>query len=121
MHEKSILLPLMPLCLLAPSEPLLAAWLPAVATFSMFPLLKKDGLGLCYAALLLLWAALPHRLSEEGAAEKGKVDPSRPQCPPEFFHLQRCELLWALISYLWAVPFRQCARCHGSPPIPNLT
>jgi len=54
----------MPLSLLAASEPLLAAWLPAVATFSMFPLLKRDGLWLCYTALLLLWTALPHNVAD---------------------------------------------------------
>ncbi len=56
-HEKSILLALLPVTLLAPELPALAAWLPAVAAFSMYPLLKKDGLSLAYVALLLLWAA----------------------------------------------------------------
>jgi alpha-1,3-glucosyltransferase len=57
-HEKSVLLPLLPLTLLAPAEPGLAAWLPALACFSMWPLLRRDGLGLAYAAALLAWAAL---------------------------------------------------------------
>lgn len=57
-HEKSILLPLLPVTLLAPEVPRAAAWLVPVATFSMFPLLKRDGLQAAYAACLLLWAAL---------------------------------------------------------------
>ena len=57
-HEKSILLPLLPVTLLADRHPVLALWLPAVATFSMYPLLKKDGLSLAYAACLLAWAGV---------------------------------------------------------------
>lgn len=56
-HEKSVLLPLLPLTLLAAHETELALWLPAVATFSMWPLLSKDGLAPAYVACLLLWAA----------------------------------------------------------------
>ena len=58
MHEKSILLPLLPVTLLAHKHPGLAMWLCTVATFSMFPLLKKDGLSLAYAASLLIWAGI---------------------------------------------------------------
>ena len=54
-HEKSVLLILLPVTLLAGHEPELAYWLPVVASFSMYPLLKKDGLCLAYAAVLLLW------------------------------------------------------------------
>ena len=53
-----MLLPLLPVTLLALEEPLLATWLPAAASVSMFPLLKKDGLSLAYAAMLLLWASI---------------------------------------------------------------
>jgi alpha-1,3-glucosyltransferase len=56
-HEKSILLPLMPITLLAPDLPGLAAWMPAMSCFSMFPLLKKDGLWLAYLSSLLFWGA----------------------------------------------------------------
>jgi len=72
-HEKSILLPLMPLSLLATAEPLLLAWLPVVATFSMYPLLKKDSLWLCYIALLLLWSSLPHDTPEGVVINEGEV------------------------------------------------
>ena len=56
-HEKSILIPLLPVTLLAPELPQLARWLPAAAAFSMFPLLQRDGLAVPYAAALLLWVA----------------------------------------------------------------
>ena len=57
-HEKSILLPLLPVTMLAGREPYLAAALPLVASFSMFPLLKKDGLAVAYAGANLLWTCL---------------------------------------------------------------
>ena len=57
-HEKSILLPLLPATLLAAEEPLFAAWAQAIAAFSMWPLLKKDGQGVAYCALLLLHAVV---------------------------------------------------------------
>ena len=57
-HEKSILLALMPITLLALDQPIIATWLPFWSTLSMFPLLKKDGLSTAYLACLLLWLAI---------------------------------------------------------------
>lgn len=57
-HEKSILLALLPVTLLAFEEPVVAAWLPVWATVSMYPLLKKDGLSTAYLACLFLWFAI---------------------------------------------------------------
>ena len=60
-HEKSIMLALLPVTLLAFEEPVVAAWLPVWATVSMYPLLLKDGLSTAYVACLLLWSAVaPH-------------------------------------------------------------
>ncbi len=56
-HEKSVLLPVLPVTLLGPDAGPLACWLPALAAFSMFPLLQRDGLSTAYCAALLLWAA----------------------------------------------------------------
>ena len=57
-HEKSILLPLLPITLAAAREPTLAALLPAVAAFSMWPLLARDGVWAAYAGCLLVWGGL---------------------------------------------------------------
>lgn len=63
-HEKTILLPLMPITLLlsgASVESSIFGWGVLVnnaAVFSMWPLLKRDGLGLPYIALLILWNRL---------------------------------------------------------------
>ncbi|KAK7469253.1 Glucosyltransferase-like protein [Stygiomarasmius scandens] len=63
-HEKTILLPLMPMMLLssgAVTESTTFAWGALVtnaAVFSMWPLLKRDGLGLQYFVLLVAWNRL---------------------------------------------------------------
>ncbi|KAJ8474521.1 hypothetical protein ONZ45_g15921 [Pleurotus djamor] len=71
-HEKTILLPLMPLTLLlcgAPTGSAMFSWgvlANNVAMFSMWPLLKRDGLGLQYLTVMILWNRLigydPRRL-----------------------------------------------------------
>ncbi|KAJ3599880.1 hypothetical protein NHX12_033834 [Muraenolepis orangiensis] len=48
-HEKSILLVALPVCLLLNDLPLIAIWFLQVSTFSMLPLLLKDGLLVPYA------------------------------------------------------------------------
>ncbi|KAH9947579.1 glycosyltransferase family 57 protein [Amylocystis lapponica] len=63
-HEKTILLPLLPLTLLlsgaGPTSSTfeLGALVNNVAVFSMWPLLKRDGLGLQYLAVTVLWNRL---------------------------------------------------------------
>ncbi|OMP09443.1 Glycosyl transferase, ALG6/ALG8 [Corchorus olitorius] len=57
-HEKSILLPLLPLSLLALEEPHSLLWLTHFAMFSMFPLLCRDKLVLAYIALYALFVLL---------------------------------------------------------------
>ncbi|KAI5835155.1 glycosyltransferase family 57 protein, partial [Schizophyllum commune Tattone D] len=63
-HEKTILVPLLSITMLMSSaapESALFGWgalVNNVAMFSMWPLLKRDGLGVQYIALLLLWNRL---------------------------------------------------------------
>ncbi|KAK3012534.1 hypothetical protein RJ639_009107 [Escallonia herrerae] len=59
-HEKSILLPLLPASLLALEEPFLIPWLTHYALFSMFPLLCRDNLILPYFALYGIFILLCH-------------------------------------------------------------
>ncbi|KAF4379590.1 hypothetical protein F8388_023607 [Cannabis sativa] len=65
-HEKSILLPLLPASLLAIEEPFLYNWITLNALFSMFPLLVRDKLVIPYIALLglfsLLYYASPNQI-----------------------------------------------------------
>ncbi|KAH6755955.1 ALG6 [Perilla frutescens var. hirtella] len=57
-HEKSILLPLLPASFLATEEPFVFQWLIYYALLSMFPLLRRDNLVLPYAALYGLFILL---------------------------------------------------------------
>ncbi len=57
-HEKSVLLPLMPSSLLLFTDPEHRSWvgyINIVATFSLWPLLKKDGLQMQYFVLTTFW------------------------------------------------------------------
>ena len=54
-HEKHILLPLMPITLLYPEMSFLSSWFNNIALFSMWPLLKKDQLLMPYIACSILW------------------------------------------------------------------
>ncbi|KAF9556756.1 glucosyltransferase [Agrocybe pediades] len=63
-HEKTILLPLLPITLLLSGAPIDSAaysWgtlVNNVGVFSMWPLLKKDGLAVQYLAMLVIWNRL---------------------------------------------------------------
>lgn len=74
MHEKSILLPLLPAGLLALEEPLLFRWLTYHAMLSMLPLLYRDHLILPYVALLTLFAFTHY--SPYRRCNKGGIDSS---------------------------------------------
>lgn len=54
-HEKSILLPLLPVTMLAATEPDLAIWGPVVGAFQMYPLLVRDGVAMAYIATNALY------------------------------------------------------------------
>ena len=77
-HEKSVLLPVLPVTLLGPDGGTLARWLPALAAFSMFPLLQRDGLSTAYCAALLLWAAFA-----AGGWEELQPSPRKVDAPPQ--------------------------------------
>lgn len=58
-HEKTVLLPLLPAMLLMPRHQLACSWATIVATASMFPLLRRDGLTHPYlvSQAYFVWAA----------------------------------------------------------------
>lgn len=57
-HEKSILIPLLPALLLFGEEPAVVDWFMNAAMFSMVPLLIKDKLLIAYVGLMLGWNLL---------------------------------------------------------------
>ncbi|KAI8990887.1 ALG6, ALG8 glycosyltransferase family-domain-containing protein [Mycotypha africana] len=54
-HEKSILLPLLPVTLLILEEPVASTMFLNVAMFSMFPLLKRENLVIPYFVTTIMW------------------------------------------------------------------
>jgi alpha-1,3-glucosyltransferase len=57
-HEKAIMLPALCITLLSNVEPMLSLWFNNVAIFSLYPLLKRDGLQLQYVAVVVLYNSL---------------------------------------------------------------
>ncbi|XP_076307204.1 ALG6 alpha-1,3-glucosyltransferase garnysstan isoform X2 [Tachypleus tridentatus] len=57
-HEKSILLAVLPVSLLIHEHPLVTTWFLTVSTFSLFPLLLKDGLVIPFFCLLVLYLVI---------------------------------------------------------------
>jgi alpha-1,3-glucosyltransferase len=68
-HEKAILLPALPLALLAPALPAAASAFAAAATWSMWPLLVRDGLA--WPALLLGGAYVAGAAAAGGGSSGG--------------------------------------------------
>lgn len=75
-HEKSILLPLLPVTMLAATEPDLAMWGPVVGAFQMYPLLVRDGAAMAYIATNALYLILMTGLVPKGVLAYS-VDSSR--------------------------------------------
>jgi alpha-1,3-glucosyltransferase len=59
-HEKSILLPLLPITMLFNEHPSFVVWFNNVSLFSLWPLLQRDHLQIPFFALLILWNALTY-------------------------------------------------------------
>ncbi|XP_032239978.2 dolichyl pyrophosphate Man9GlcNAc2 alpha-1,3-glucosyltransferase [Nematostella vectensis] len=61
-HEKSILLVALPVCLLITFRPLVCTWFLLISTFSMWPLLEKDGQAMSYLPVMLLFYTVSHHV-----------------------------------------------------------
>lgn len=57
-HEKQVLIPLIPVSLLAGDLPELSLWMSVVSAFSMYPLLEREGLAVAYIVLLFVHVVL---------------------------------------------------------------
>lgn len=64
MHEKSLLLALFPAGLLLLDDVTSVTWFQIFGSFSMYPLLKRDGLGIPYFACNALYIIMSYYLSE---------------------------------------------------------
>lgn len=63
-HEKSILLAALPVCLLLHCNPFECTWFLVISTFSMWPLLLKDGLALPYVSCMTLFYTVAYHVFE---------------------------------------------------------
>lgn len=54
MHEKTILLPLLPAVMLARREPVVTLWFSVIAAFSLWPLLVKVDTRHCFKSISLM-------------------------------------------------------------------
>jgi alpha-1,3-glucosyltransferase len=103
-HEKSILLPLVPFSMMANKHLITTVWISVVAVFSMGPLLSKDGLVIASVAVLAIYVCVVHI----EALQERSVPPQT--CAPTL----KCSLavsflgMWllALISKCCTAPFR---------------
>lgn len=79
-HEKSLLLALVPAMLLLRQDALVLGWFQVLGCFTMFPLLKRDGLVLCYfacAGLFIGAAGLSGDLADEAKGAVVRSDEAR--------------------------------------------
>ncbi|CEG84076.1 hypothetical protein RMATCC62417_17929 [Rhizopus microsporus] len=70
-HEKSILLPLLPATLLVLEEPIATTLFMNTAMFSMFPLLKREGLVFPYFVVTIMWNWI---IGEHDTANRGLLE-----------------------------------------------
>ncbi|XP_058956144.2 dolichyl pyrophosphate Man9GlcNAc2 alpha-1,3-glucosyltransferase [Pocillopora verrucosa] len=68
-HEKSILLAALPVCLLLHYKPFECVWFLVISTFSMWPLLLKDGLSLPYISCMLFFYTIAYHVFELNKVE----------------------------------------------------
>ena len=77
-HEKSALLPLLPITLLATEASALATLAPPVVSLSMWPLLKRDRLGTAYVGMVAMFVAMfaggPPRKARGNGTGEGASD-----------------------------------------------
>eukprot|EP00963_Diacronema_lutheri_P005806 scaffold461_cov321-Pavlova_lutheri.AAC.24 len=72
-HEKSILLPLLPVALLVLEERVSAEWLAYASTFSIYPLLARDKLGAAYIALMVVYWCLMRMGEKHNKKKTGPI------------------------------------------------
>jgi alpha-1,3-glucosyltransferase len=103
-HEKSILLALLPCSLLTPHHPHTVTWFQLLAVFSMYPLITKDGLVLACWALAALYTILSLSLAPSSTSKRGRLSRAA--------HIVGPTALSLLIAL--------CVTSHFVPPPPHL-
>lgn len=108
------MLPLLPITAMAAWEPVAAAFSPLVASFSMYPLLERDGLALPYAACLAVYAAVVMKLLPAGGSGAGSGGSrSRSKATPRTFAVMT---KYAAMAGIAAATALHAARATVQPP-----
>jgi alpha-1,3-glucosyltransferase len=97
-HEKSLLLVLVPASLLFVSDPLVMSWFQLLGVFSMYPLLLKDGLKVPYALCVVIFITIS-RLSEDKVQ---RIDPKLEKKGVNKTYFQFFRRLFLTLSYTGA-------------------
>ncbi|XP_028857718.1 dolichyl pyrophosphate Man9GlcNAc2 alpha-1,3-glucosyltransferase isoform X2 [Denticeps clupeoides] len=125
-HEKSILLPALPVCLLLNDLPLMAIWFLQASTFSMLPLLLKDGLLLPYvvtSVAFVYYSVYLLSALERSTDEQLRLQPLHTLIPPCLPSLSfSCILKWKFAFSLVAMGGLSFASAVMEPParLPDL-
>lgn len=116
-HEKSILLALLPASTLVLHDPGFCQWLELVGCFTMFPLLRRDGLVVPYAALCLLYALIMDEIGRQTDANSNSSDALWPLSPPWLRHPVPRGMLQGIrrVSYAAMLALHVAEACIAPP------
>ncbi|KAG8437114.1 hypothetical protein GDO86_007984 [Hymenochirus boettgeri] len=126
-HEKSVLLVSLPACLLLIDVPLISTWFLLVSTFSMLPLLLKDGLLLEYIFTTLMFLLVNNalqpmsdKITEESLNLKSFCNSIRRYLP--WFRLSENLIKILFLASLMAMATLTCGSAVLLPPprLPDL-
>lgn len=120
-HEKSILLASLPACLLLSEVPLMATWFLLTSTFSMLPLLQKDGLVMAYVIttlIFLLVSAAALSFHKKTSEDSLKI---KPFCASmrryiSWFRLHETPVILLFYSSVLVMAALTAASCALAPP-----
>ncbi|XP_044157415.1 LOW QUALITY PROTEIN: dolichyl pyrophosphate Man9GlcNAc2 alpha-1,3-glucosyltransferase [Bufo gargarizans] len=126
-HEKSILLVSLPACLLLSELPLMTTWFLLTSTFSMLPLLQKDGLVMAYVVTTLIFVLVSaaflsfhQKTSEDSLKMKPFCASMRRYIP--WFRLHETLVKMLFFSSMLTMAALTAASCALAPPpaLPDL-
>ena len=101
-HEKSILLPLLPVALLVLDQTVCAEWLAYVSAFSMYPLLERDKLGVAYLATLVMYWCVMRMGKTKATRGRGPISTALGSHSRTFFTFSVCIALGLHAAYALA-------------------
>jgi alpha-1,3-glucosyltransferase len=129
-HEKSLLLALVPAAFLVPYEPLMGVWFQVLGAFTMFPLLQRDGLSAAYGVSVAVYVYIAWQLWRGGVrgvgvgvgvggsqVASGAADASATSPPPPLLPLlHTAKVLVVGVSTAGMLALHVAERLIAAPP-----